>query len=106
MGSIDGHKIVLACLPLTGKGSAAITATHRNSTFLNLKIRLIVDIGGSIPCSGFDIRLNYKNKSTKGLSLLFFMLAMTGNLTYAVVFSPILLEKNICIPISPGFWVL
>jgi nucleoside phosphorylase len=57
LGSIDGHKVVIACLPLMGKVSAATTATNMNSTFPNLRVKLMVGIGGGIPSSRVDIRL-------------------------------------------------
>ncbi|KAF3271856.1 hypothetical protein TWF128_000384 [Orbilia oligospora] len=51
LGSIGGHKIVIACLPkgTVGTNEAAIVAAQMLSTFPSIKIGLMVGIGGGIP---------------------------------------------------------
>ncbi|KAL7808729.1 purine and uridine phosphorylase [Trichoderma aethiopicum] len=50
-GSIGRHKVVIACLPmgLTGTVSAASVATRMVATFVNIKVGLMVGIGGGMP---------------------------------------------------------
>ncbi|KAK6512565.1 hypothetical protein TWF481_001450 [Arthrobotrys musiformis] len=59
LGSIGKHNIVIASLPLGSYGttSAAVVATQMKSTFVSLKIYLMVGIGGGIPSASHDIRL-------------------------------------------------
>ncbi|KAK6349927.1 hypothetical protein TWF696_006186 [Orbilia brochopaga] len=51
LGSIGGHKIVIACLPkgTVGTNEAAIVAAQMLSTFPSIKIGLMVGIGGGVP---------------------------------------------------------
>ncbi|PNP53361.1 hypothetical protein THARTR1_06055 [Trichoderma harzianum] len=51
LGSINGHGIVIACLPKgkTGTISAATVAAWMVSTFPSIKVGLLVGIGGGIP---------------------------------------------------------
>jgi nucleoside phosphorylase len=50
-GSIGKHNVVIACLPmgLTGTVSAASVATRMVATFVNVKVGLMVGIGGGMP---------------------------------------------------------
>ncbi|KAK5996456.1 Serine/threonine-protein phosphatase 6 regulatory ankyrin repeat subunit B-like protein [Cladobotryum mycophilum] len=51
LGSIGGHNIVIACLPMgkIGTVSAATAATSMISTFPSIKFGLMVGIGGGVP---------------------------------------------------------
>ncbi|KAK6343049.1 hypothetical protein TWF718_008426 [Orbilia javanica] len=49
LGSIGNHNIVIACLPSAGTNQAATVATSMANTFQNLKVGLLVGIGGGIP---------------------------------------------------------
>lgn len=51
LGSINGHNVAIACLPSGsyGNNSAATVATRMISTFPNIKVGLMVGIGGGIP---------------------------------------------------------
>lgn len=51
LGSIGGHNIVVASLPLrrVGNVSAATVATHLANTFSSVKFILLVGIGGGVP---------------------------------------------------------
>ncbi|RPA73454.1 purine and uridine phosphorylase [Ascobolus immersus RN42] len=59
LGEISGHKVVLAIMPVgkPGTTSAATTANHMLRTFPNLRICLMVGIGGGVPSDRNDIRL-------------------------------------------------
>jgi nucleoside phosphorylase len=59
LGSINGHNIVIACLPsgVYGTNSAAVVATQMLSSFQSIRIGLMVGIGGGVPKEGSDIRL-------------------------------------------------
>jgi nucleoside phosphorylase len=59
LGSIGGHNIVLACLPLgsTGSASAATVAMHMQRTFTGVRIGLLIGIGSGVPSAAHDIRL-------------------------------------------------
>ncbi|KAL2864224.1 5'-methylthioadenosine/S-adenosylhomocysteine nucleosidase family protein [Aspergillus lucknowensis] len=59
LGRIGEHKVVASCLPLSryGTSSAAIVATRMMNKFPNIKIGLMVGIGGGIPNKAADIRL-------------------------------------------------
>lgn len=59
LGSISGHRVVLAVLPIGeyGVGSAAGVITHLIRSFPNIKIGLMVGIGGGAPTKANDIRL-------------------------------------------------
>ncbi|UKZ52676.1 hypothetical protein TrVGV298_006457 [Trichoderma virens] len=51
LGNIGQHNIVIACLPMgrIGNNSSAVVATRMISTFPNIKIGLMVGIGGGVP---------------------------------------------------------
>lgn len=51
LGSIDGHNIAIACLPMgdIGNNPAATVATRMTSTFPSIKFWLMVGIGGGVP---------------------------------------------------------
>ncbi|OCK87193.1 kinesin light chain [Cenococcum geophilum 1.58] len=59
LGSIGGHKVVLACLPAgqTGTNSAAVVAMQMKATFKGIRFGLMVGIGGGVPSEEVDIRL-------------------------------------------------
>ncbi|KAH0041825.1 purine and uridine phosphorylase, partial [Aureobasidium melanogenum] len=59
LGRISGHRVVLAVLPKGeyGVGSAAGVITHLIRSFPNIKIGLMVGIGGGAPANAKDIRL-------------------------------------------------
>lgn len=59
LGRIGQHNVVASCLPLSryGTSSAAIVATRMMHKFPNIKIGLMVGIGGGIPNKQADIRL-------------------------------------------------
>ncbi|GKZ32775.1 hypothetical protein AbraIFM66950_002399 [Aspergillus brasiliensis] len=59
LGSMNGHNIVLTCLPsgVCGTISAAVVATQLMSTFQSIQFALLVGIGGGIPSANADIRL-------------------------------------------------
>ncbi|KAG9517565.1 hypothetical protein KCU93_g8700, partial [Aureobasidium melanogenum] len=59
LGRISGHRVVLAVLPKGeyGVGSAAGVITHLIRSFPNIKIGLMVGIGGGAPTNAKDIRL-------------------------------------------------
>ncbi|KAI9699529.1 MAG: hypothetical protein M1820_007160 [Bogoriella megaspora] len=58
-GRIAGHNVVLAWLPAgrTGTGSAAIVAARMRDRFSNLRICLLVGVGGGVPSKEHDVRL-------------------------------------------------
>ncbi|KAK6520138.1 hypothetical protein TWF506_000423 [Arthrobotrys conoides] len=49
LGSIGTHNIVIACLPEAGTSQAGKVATWMVSSFPNIKVGLMVGIGGGIP---------------------------------------------------------
>ncbi|KAF5720996.1 heterokaryon incompatibility protein het-E-1 [Fusarium mundagurra] len=57
-GSINGHNVVIACLPKAqyGNNNAAIVANNMNRTFPHLQHRVLVGIAGGAPGS-VDVRL-------------------------------------------------
>ncbi|KAI0878534.1 nucleoside phosphorylase domain-containing protein [Hypoxylon argillaceum] len=58
LGKLNGHDVVLACLPSQqGKGAAATVATNMSRSFPSIKWRLFVGIGGGVPSEKHDIRL-------------------------------------------------
>ncbi|KAI8316875.1 hypothetical protein K4K59_012377 [Colletotrichum sp. SAR11_240] len=58
LGELQGHNVVLACLPgIQGKGAAATVATNVARTFPSIKWRFLVGIGGGVPSRKHDIRL-------------------------------------------------
>ncbi|RBR18742.1 uncharacterized protein FIESC28_05883 [Fusarium coffeatum] len=58
LGSINGHNVVMACLPKGqyGTNNAATVASHLTRSFLNIQYRLMVGIGGGASGSA-DVRL-------------------------------------------------
>lgn len=59
LGKISGHNVVIAVL-LDGEystASAANVATNMLNTFYNIRIGLMVGIGGGVPSESYDIRL-------------------------------------------------
>lgn len=58
-GRIGKHRVVVACLPAgkTGKASAATVGRDVSRSFPNLRIGVLVGIGGGVPNSQNDIRL-------------------------------------------------
>jgi nucleoside phosphorylase len=58
-GRISRHNVAMACLPLGQYGitSAATVATDMRRTFPNLRINLMVGVGGGAPGDNMDIRL-------------------------------------------------
>ncbi|TIA28701.1 purine and uridine phosphorylase [Aureobasidium pullulans] len=59
LGQIAGHKVVLAVLPKgeIGVGSAASVIIHIIRSFPNIRIGLLVGVGGGAPTKDHDIRL-------------------------------------------------
>ncbi|KAH8848034.1 hypothetical protein MCOR27_007930 [Pyricularia oryzae] len=59
LGSMEGHNVVIACLPQGeyGLASAAVVATNMLRSFPNVRIGLMVGIAGGAPRDGHDIRL-------------------------------------------------
>ncbi|OTA05305.1 hypothetical protein A9Z42_0059700 [Trichoderma parareesei] len=59
LGSMGGHNVVITVLPRneTGTTSAATVARDMVHSFPNLKIGLMVGIGGGAPSSEHDVRL-------------------------------------------------
>jgi nucleoside phosphorylase len=59
LGKIGKHNVVIAVLPdgEYGTASAATVATHMLHSFPNVRIGLMVGIGGGAPSSKYDIRL-------------------------------------------------
>ncbi|KAH8125790.1 hypothetical protein LI328DRAFT_165647 [Trichoderma asperelloides] len=59
LGSAEGHNVVIAVLPLGeyGTASAANVAANLLRTFPNIRISLLVGIGGGAPSEKHDIRL-------------------------------------------------
>ncbi|KLO90526.1 Uncharacterized protein LW93_10943 [Fusarium fujikuroi] len=57
-GSINGHNVVIACLPKAqyGNNNAAIVASNMNRTFPHLQYRFLVGIAGGAP-GAVDVRL-------------------------------------------------
>ncbi|KAJ5633204.1 Tetratricopeptide-like helical [Penicillium lividum] len=58
-GSVNGHNVVIACLPsgVYGTTSAAVVLAQMLPTFPSLRFGLIVGIGGGVPSKYADIRL-------------------------------------------------
>ncbi|OJI99831.1 hypothetical protein ASPVEDRAFT_127771, partial [Aspergillus versicolor CBS 583.65] len=58
LGTVQGHNVVLVCLPLGvyGTVSASTTVSHMVSTYPNIQFGLMVGIGGGVPARA-DIRL-------------------------------------------------
>ncbi|KAM0520713.1 hypothetical protein ACHAPE_003111 [Trichoderma viride] len=57
LGRIGGHFVAITVLPGYGTASAAAVARDMMRSFPNMKIRLMVGIGGGAPTSKHDIRL-------------------------------------------------
>ncbi|PLB44808.1 hypothetical protein P170DRAFT_267121 [Aspergillus steynii IBT 23096] len=59
LGSIAGHNVVIAGLPLGSYGTISATRvlSHMRSTFPRLEVGLMVGIGGGVPSKSHDIRL-------------------------------------------------
>ncbi|KAL4876384.1 nucleoside phosphorylase domain-containing protein [Aspergillus karnatakaensis] len=59
LGSINGHKIAVTCLPsgVYGTISAATVISHLIGTFPRVQLGLMVGIGGGAPSTSNDIRL-------------------------------------------------
>ncbi|QKX63759.1 uncharacterized protein TRUGW13939_10930 [Talaromyces rugulosus] len=59
LGELNGHYIVIACLPagVYGKVSAATVVSRMRLTFPRLQYGLMVGIGGGVPGKNNDIRL-------------------------------------------------
>lgn len=59
LGSINGHNVVITCLPsgIYGTISAATVVSHMISTFPKIQFGLMVGIGGGAPNNRTDIRL-------------------------------------------------
>lgn len=59
LGELDGHYIVITCLPagIYGTVAAANVVTRMRSTFPRLQYGLMVGIGGGVPGNNNDIRL-------------------------------------------------
>jgi len=58
-GRIEGHSVVIACLPVgvTGEGAAARVAVQMRNTFRNIRLAIMAGIGGAVPSQKHDIRL-------------------------------------------------
>lgn len=59
LGELNGHFIVIACLPIGvyGTVSAATAVSHMRSTFARINVGIMVGIGGGVPGTNNDIRL-------------------------------------------------
>jgi nucleoside phosphorylase len=59
LGKLNGHLVVIACLPtgIYGTVSAATVISHLTSTFCRIQFALMVGIGGGVPSRTDDIRL-------------------------------------------------
>ncbi|GIK05802.1 hypothetical protein Aspvir_009915 [Aspergillus viridinutans] len=59
LGELNGHYIVIACLPdgIYGTISASTVVAHMVSTFPRVQFGLMVGIGGGVPSTSNDIRL-------------------------------------------------
>jgi nucleoside phosphorylase len=59
LGKINGHNVVIICLPsgVYGTTSAAVMVSNMISTFPRIQFGLMVGIGGGVPCNTTDIRL-------------------------------------------------
>ncbi|PYH88663.1 hypothetical protein BO71DRAFT_128987 [Aspergillus ellipticus CBS 707.79] len=59
LGRINGHNVVLTCLPsgIYGTTSATAVVSHLQSAFPNLRYGIMVGIGGGVPSEAADIRL-------------------------------------------------
>ncbi|KAK4223218.1 hypothetical protein QBC38DRAFT_517311 [Podospora fimiseda] len=59
LGDLCRHNVVVACLPVGvyGTTSAAIVVTQMLATFRNIRLSLMVGIGGGVPNAKEDVRL-------------------------------------------------
>ncbi|RHZ51206.1 hypothetical protein CDV55_102182 [Aspergillus turcosus] len=59
LGQIQGHNIVIACLPsgVYGLTSATAVISHLRSDFPNIRYGVMVGIGGGVPSKTADVRL-------------------------------------------------
>ncbi|KAL2813522.1 hypothetical protein BJX63DRAFT_214835 [Aspergillus granulosus] len=59
LGEIQGHNVVVTCLPsgIYGTVSATAVVSRLRSTFPAIKYSLMVGIGGGVPTTGTDVRL-------------------------------------------------
>ena len=59
LGRINGHNVVIACLPsgVYGTTSAATVGSQMRCTFPKIQFGLMVGIGGGVPCHSADIHL-------------------------------------------------
>src|SRR5436309_1479609 len=59
LGAIEGHNVVIACLPAgrIGNNPASAVATQMRATFKGIQFGLMVGIGGGVPSRQADIRL-------------------------------------------------
>ncbi|KAL5041380.1 hypothetical protein BDW71DRAFT_168619 [Aspergillus fruticulosus] len=59
LGSVSGHKVVVACLPagVYGTTSAAAAVAYLRSTYPSIQFGLMVGIGGGVPRGNPDVRL-------------------------------------------------
>ncbi|KAJ4298062.1 hypothetical protein N0V90_005961 [Kalmusia sp. IMI 367209] len=59
LGSINGHNVVIVCLPAgrIGNNPAAAIATQMRATFRGIRFGLMVGIGGGVPSAEADVRL-------------------------------------------------
>ncbi|EWZ85352.1 hypothetical protein FOWG_11854 [Fusarium oxysporum f. sp. lycopersici MN25] len=56
LGTIQKHNVVIACLPEYGTNNAAIVLSNMKTTFPNIRMGLMVGIGGGVPTKA-DIQL-------------------------------------------------
>lgn len=49
LGSMHGHNVVIAGLPVVGNAAAATVATQMRTTFPQMKFGFLVGIGGGVP---------------------------------------------------------
>ncbi|KAF7122251.1 hypothetical protein CNMCM5793_000208 [Aspergillus hiratsukae] len=59
LGDINGHNVVVACLPsgVYGTTAAAVVGSQMLSTYHRVRFGLLVGIGGGVPSASVDIRL-------------------------------------------------
>jgi nucleoside phosphorylase len=57
LGKIEDHYVVIVVLPNYGTAAAGIIATHMQQAFPNIRIGLLVGIGGGVPSKTHDIWL-------------------------------------------------
>ncbi|CAI7626283.1 unnamed protein product [Penicillium viridicatum] len=59
LGDINGHNVVVACLPsgVYGTTAAAVVGSQMLSTYHKIRFGLLVGIGGGVPSASVDIRL-------------------------------------------------